>query len=251
MRLLSIDHAATSGTSWLHRASIADKVSMPLAAFGVAAISSSPAPLVSFYAVLILVAWSASLPIARIVMATILPVPMVGLYALSQWQSEWSVVAVILAKGMVTVGASLLMVLTTPAPDLLAGPTRWMPAILSQSLVLTYRAVFVLWDRLESVRRAIQVRGGIRHRRTHGLPWDASGTPLVRLPQVGGIVVGTAVIRAIDLSAAYEDGLRLRGYRGLMHPTRRDGVRRFPAGLILWGGCASAVGVATAVRLVG
>jgi energy-coupling factor transporter transmembrane protein EcfT len=184
-------------------------------------------------------------------MATILPVPMVGLYALSHWQSDWSVIAVILAKGMVTVEASLLLMLTTPAPNLLAGPTRWLPAILSQSLVLTYRAVFTLWDRLASVQRAIQVRGGIRHRRAHGFPWEAYGTPLLRLPQVGGIIVGMAVIRAIDLSATYDDALRLRGYRGLMHPTRRDGARRFPAAFILWGGCASIVGIATAARLMG
>ncbi len=251
MRLPSVDHSATSGSSWLHRASISDKVSLPLTGFGVAAISASPVPLVSVYAVLMIVAWSASLPLARIVMATILPVPMVGLYALSHWQSDWSVIAVILAKGMVTVEASLLLMLTTPAPDLLAGPTRWLPAILSQSLVLTYRAVFTLWDRLASVQRAIQVRGGIRHRRAHGLPWEAYGTPLLRLPQVGGIIVGMAVIRAIDLSATYEDALRLRGYRGLMHPTRRDGARRFPAAFILWGGCASIVGIATAARLMG
>ena len=95
------------------------------------------------------------------------------------------------------------------------------------------------------------MRGGIRHRRAHGFPWEAYGTPLLRLPRVGGIIVGMAVIRAIDLSATYDDALRLRGYRGLMHPTRRDGARRFPAALILWGGCASFVGIATAVRLMG
>ena len=107
MRLPSVDHSATSGSSWLHRASISDKVSLPLTGFGVAAISSSPVPLMSVYAVLMIVAWSASLPLARIVMATILPVPMVGLYALSHWQSDWSVIVVILAKGVVTVEASL------------------------------------------------------------------------------------------------------------------------------------------------
>ncbi|MSQ43362.1 MAG: energy-coupling factor transporter transmembrane protein EcfT [Chloroflexi bacterium] len=251
MRLPSVDYLATSGSSWLHRASIADKVSLPIAGFGVAAVSSSPLPLVTGYAVLMAVAWSASLPVARIALATILPVPMVGLYAFSHWQGEWSVVAVILAKGMVTVEASLLLMLTTPAPDLLAGPTQWLPAILGNSLVLTYRAVFTLWDRLASVRRAIQVRGGIRHRRVYDLPWDATGTPWVRLPQVGGMIVGMAIIRAIDLGNTYEDALRLRGYRGLMHPTRREGTRRMPAGIFLWGGCALLVGAATAIRLMG
>lgn len=251
MRLPSVDHLATSGSSWLHRASVADKVSLPIAGLGVAAVSTTALPLFTGYALLMAVAWSASLPVARIALATILPVPMVGLYALSHWQGEWSVVAVILAKGMVTVEASLLLMLTTPAPDLLAGPTRWLPAILGNSLVLTYRAVFTLWDRLASVRRAIQVRGGIRHRRIYDLPWAASGTPVGRLPQIGGMMVGMAVIRALDLSNTYEDALRLRGYRGLMHPTRRVATRRYPAGLVLWCGCALMVGTAVGIRLMG
>ena len=108
---------------------------------------------------------------------------------------------------------------------------------------------FTLWDRLTSIQRAIRVRGGLRHRRSHGLPWVANGSPLLRLPQVGGIILGMAVIRAIDLSGTYDDALRLRGYRGLMHPTRRDGARRFPAAFILWGGCVATVGMATAVRV--
>ncbi len=251
MRLPSVDYLATSGSSWLHRASAADKVAMPIAGFGVTAVSSSPLPLFTGYVVLMAVAWSASLPVARIALATIFPVPMVGLYAFSHWQGEWSVVAVILAKGMVTVEASLLLMLTTPAPDLLAGPTRWLPAILGNSLVLTYRAVFTLWDRLASVRRAIQVRGGIRHRRGSDFPWDASGTRMIRLPQIGGMIVGMAVIRAIDLSNTYEDALRLRGYRGLMQPTRREATRRFPAGVVLWCGCALMVGSAVGIRLLG
>jgi len=60
----------------------------------------------------------------------------------------------------VTALAGLLVAATTPFPDLLAPATRVLPRVVGDSLVLTYRAVFILAARVESLWLAVRARGG-------------------------------------------------------------------------------------------
>ena len=94
--------------------------------------------------------------------------PLVGLYALSRWDGTLATPLTIVAKGMVTSLAGLLVAATTPFPDLLALPTRLLPRVVGDSLVLTYRAIFILAGQVETLWLAIRARGGFFRRPAPG-----------------------------------------------------------------------------------
>lgn len=221
MRLTSLDRWATSGTSWLHRASPVAKWLLLLAAVVVDVLSRSPWPVLGAYAALLLAAASCRLPVRSLALLSLLPVPLVGLFALSRWHGDPSVVLAIVGKGMLTAQAGLLLAATTPYPDLLAPLTRVLPRVLADSLVLTYRAVFQLLDQVASLRLAIRSRGGFTRRQPGpAFPWDARGTTLRRRFDVAATGTALAVLRSADLSGRLYDVMRLRGYDGRLAPTR-------------------------------
>jgi energy-coupling factor transporter transmembrane protein EcfT len=229
MRVTTFDLWATSGTSWLHRTSALAKWLLIAAAVLVAILSRSPWPLACAYAVLLAAGVSAGLPARTLALLSLLPVPLVGLYALSRWDGSLSGLAVpvtIVGKGMVTSLAGLLAVATTPYPDLLAPLTGVLPRTLADSLVLTYRGIFLLWARAETLWIAVRARGASFVRpRPGALPWAARGTSLRRRVEVAAAGLALATVRGADLSATMYDVMRLRGYQGRLAPARPLGLR--------------------------
>jgi energy-coupling factor transporter transmembrane protein EcfT len=211
---------ATSGTSWLHRASPLAKWLLLASAVLLAILARSPWPLLGGYLLLLLTVASCRLPLRTFVLASLLPVPMFGLVALSRWNGSLGTPLTIVGKGMVTAMAGMLVAATTPYPDLLAPATRVLPPIVGDSLVLTYRALFILVARVEALWVAIRARGGFYRRPQPGaLPWEARGTSWWRRLEI--VTAGTALslLRGVDLSTRLYDVMRLRGYQGKLRPT--------------------------------
>ena len=224
MRVTTLDRWASSGAGWLHCTSPLAKWLIVGSAVLVAVVARSPWPLASAYALLLLAGASSRLPVRPLVLASLLPVPLVGLFALARWDGSAGTLAApaaIVGKGMVTSLAGVLAAATTPYPDLLAPLTRLLPPLIADSVVLTYRAVFMLWARVETFWLAIRARGGFFGRpRAAALPWPARGTTLRRRAAVVSAGLALALLRGADLSATLYDVMRLRGYQGRLAPTR-------------------------------
>lgn len=238
MRLSALERWAAGGTSWLHRSSASAKWLLVFSVILLAMSARSPAPLVAAYLLLALAAATCGLPLRPLLLMSLMPAPMIGLFALSQWDGAAATPVVIVGKGVVTAFAGLLLAATTPYPDLLAPVTRILPRVVADSLVLTYRAVFILWGRVEMLRLAIRARGGFFSRpvstggaafgpsdpsglpsRSHlvsssSLPWPAMGTTWRRRFDVTATGAALAVLRGADLSTRLYDVMRLRGYQG-------------------------------------
>src|SRR4029078_10933515 len=106
-----------------------------LAAILVNVFSGTPWPVLVAYAGLVASAAPCGVPLRPVLLLSLLPVPLVGLFALSQWHGDPTVVLAIVAKGMLTAFAGVLLAATTPSPDLLAPLTRVLPRVLADSLV--------------------------------------------------------------------------------------------------------------------
>src|SRR5579883_3044186 len=134
MRVASLDRWACLGASWLHRASPAAKWLLLGSAILVVIVSREPALLFLAYGLLALAAATSGVPLGPLLLASLMPVPLVGLFALSRWAGMLSSLAVpvtIVTKGMVTALAALLIAATTPYPDLLAPLTRVLPPVIA------------------------------------------------------------------------------------------------------------------------
>ena len=122
---------------------------------------------------------------------------------------------------MVTSLAGLLVAATTPFPDLLALPTRFLPRVVGDSLVLTYRAIFILADQVETFWLAVRARGGFVRRPAAGsLPWAGAGDAGARRLDVTTTGLALSVLRGVDLSTRLYDVMRMRGYQGRLAPRR-------------------------------
>jgi energy-coupling factor transporter transmembrane protein EcfT len=226
MRIGDLDRWAAGGTSWLHRASPLAKWLILAGAIGLAILGATPWPLLAGYAVLAVAAATCRLPLGSLLLVSLLPVPLVGLYALSRWDGTLATPLTIVAKGMVTALAGLLVAATTPFPDLLAPATRVLPGPLGDSLVLSYRSIFILAERVEALWLTVRARGGFFRRPAPGtLPWAARGTTLARRLDVTTTGLALSVLRGIDLSTRLYDVMRLRGYQGRLAPTRPLALR--------------------------
>ncbi|MGH2353265.1 MAG: energy-coupling factor transporter transmembrane component T [Chloroflexota bacterium] len=250
MRVADLDRWAAGGTSWLHRASALAKWLVLLSAVLLAILAWTPWALLAGYLALLLAAASCRLPLRPLLVLSLLPVPLVGLYALSRWDGSLATPLTIVSKGMVTAMAGLLVAATTPFPDLLAPATRVLPPVIADSLVLTYRAIFVLAGRVEALWLAIRARGGFFRRPAAGvLPWPARGTSLRRRFEVGTTGAALAVLRGADLSGRLYDVMRLRGYQGRLAPTRALALRRSDWQPLLLAGSLVALGLVARLTL--
>jgi energy-coupling factor transporter transmembrane protein EcfT len=252
MRVASLDRWACLGTSWLHRASPVAKWLLLGSAILVVIVSHAPAPLFAAYGLLALAAATSGVPLGPLLLASLMPVPLVGLFALSRWAGTLPALAVpvtIVAKGMVTALAALLVAATTPYPDLLAPLTRVLPPVMADSLVVTYRAIFLLLAQVEALWLTIRVRGGFTSRPPAGaLPWPAHGTALSRRLEIAAIGAGLSLLRAADLSGRLYDVMRLRGYQGRLAPTQTLALRREDWRVLLLSGSLLAVATISIAR---
>ncbi|TLM97245.1 MAG: hypothetical protein FDZ75_05015 [Actinobacteria bacterium] len=140
--------------------------------------------------------------------------------------------AAIVLKAVTAALAAVLVVLSTPYPQVFAQVQRVTPGIVGDALLMTYRATFVLLGKFSNLVRAVRLRAGISRHEP------------VRAARAGAAAMGGLLLYAIDLSQRDYDVMRLRGYSGRLkvRPMRsRD--RSADALLIAGAACALAIAI--------
>ena len=123
--------------------------------------------------------------------------------------------ATIAARSWLSVQVAILLVSTTPFPDLLHALRHLhVPAILVSVISFMYRYLFVLSDEAIRLLRARQARSA-------RLPGRPSGGPLAWRAQVVGGMAGQLFIRSLERSDRVYQAMLSRGYQGqllTLHP---------------------------------
>ena len=143
-------------------------------------------------------------------------------------------VALLLAWKALAVVALMLVLLATAPLDatLKAAYSLWIPGLLVQLGLLTYRYLFVLSSELRRLRVALKVRG-YRHRATR------------HSYRTVGHVAGTLLVRGVERAERVGQAMRCRGFDGRFRSltpfqTRAHDAAAFlvlagaAAGLLLW-----------------
>ncbi len=111
----------------------------------------------------------------------------------------------IIGRAWVSVGVTLVLVLTTPLPAILSALDRChVPRGFLETCSLVYRYLWVLLDEGGRLLLARRLRGG------PVAPWRS-----------GGAMLATLFVRSLDRGHRIEVALRLRGYQGTL-PIGRD-----------------------------
>ncbi len=200
--LALVDRWASSGRSLWHRASAISKMGFVAILLATILMSHSLVYLAGLYAALCALIILSRIPLGPALLLGLYPVFFSGLFVLSRWDGTWQTPALLLLRSLASSLAAVLLVATTPYPDLFAPISRVTPRLVGDGLFLTYRAFFNLLHRADRMWIALRLRGGLSG---HGLPRDLRNA---------GEGLGTLVIHSFDRSERLYAVMQLRGHSG-------------------------------------
>lgn len=232
MDIGAVDRSATSGLGWLHDAS--PKAKLTAFALVIAAVVVTWNVLVALALLLMLVsaAVAARVDLKLTFSLAAYPAVFALIFALASAPNALTG-SVIVLKAIAAGLAAVLIIVTTPYPQVFAPIQRIVPGIVGDAMLMTYRSTFLLLGKFSSLLRAVRLRAGLRR-----------GHPL-RSARAVTQALGNLLLYSIDLSEREYDVLRLRGYTGRLRvalPRSRSRVADAVAvGSALFALCASVV----------
>jgi cobalt/nickel transport system ATP-binding protein len=191
----------------MHQATPLGKIAATLLFITCVAVARDVFTLLTLYGVLATLVVLARLPLRRVLAIAAYPALFAALFAISQWNGRWATPAVIVLKATSAGLAMVLLISTTPYPQLFAVVGRALPRIVADALLMTYRTFFMLLESMDHLITALRLRGGLLR-----------GRPVRTINNLS-IALGVLLIRSFDLGQRLYETLTLRGYAG-----------RFPAG---------------------
>jgi cobalt/nickel transport system permease protein len=199
VRLASVDTSATLGRTALHRADPTAKLVAFAAVLAAIVLSTNVLVVASVALVLIAVVVGARLPWRSMLALAAYPAFFALLFA---WAAAPDVLsgALIVAKALAAALVAVLLMFTTPYPQVFAPIQRVVPRVVGDSLLMTYRSFFILLDGFSRLTTASRLRAGV----TNGQP--------VRAASAAARALGGLVLETVDLSERTWDVMRLRGY---------------------------------------
>src|SRR3989337_4143025 len=99
------------------------------------------------------------LPFLKIISIAAYPAIFAVLFAISSWSEDWIIPATIILKALCASLAMVILIVTTPYPDVFSSIEPVLPRIIREGLFLTYRSLFVLLELTDNLVHGLRVRG--------------------------------------------------------------------------------------------
>jgi len=211
MDISKIDYWATSGRSFVHRATVLSKVLATAFVISGVIVTSEPAVLMGLYALVLITVRAARLPVMKVMAISIFPGLFAILFALSHVEGGWTTPVIIIMKALTAASAMILLISTTQYTEVMGFFGRFLPRVVADGIFMTYRSFFILFDLLDHFLKALRLRGGFQARRIFKNAGNmASG-------------LGMLFIHAYDKSQRLYDVMSIRGYSGRLATGRLHG----------------------------
>lgn len=214
MDLAAVDRSATQGGSWLHSAAAGAKLAALAIVLASAIVSWNPFVLATTTIALAAVAVSARLPARLTLLLAGYPAIFAAIFVFAS-ATDVSGGTTILLKAVTAALAAVLVVLSTPYPRIFAPIQRVTPALVGDSLLITYRTAFLLLEKFAHTLRSVRLRAGLRGRHP------------IRAGRATTLALGSVLLYAMDLSQRDYDVMRVRGYERRLRiapPSHRDPI---------------------------
>jgi len=198
----------------LHRA--APPAKLAGVAFAIAALSLSSRPEVvgALAGAWLMVVIGTQVPVRAALLLIGYAMGFASLYAILTWEGSWPDAALLVLKAGGAAASVLALIVTTPYPEVFRALRRWLPPLLVDALLLTYRSLFILLHRWEQLWSALRLRHGLSRRHP------------VRSARAMAPGLGVLLIGALDRSETLYDAMLLRGYRGRITAPKRYAFRK-------------------------
>lgn len=204
-----IDYWANNRTSHYHRASALAKGLGTIMIIATVVLTNQVFLLLSVYLLLVGAVFITRLPARSLLALAGYPAAFAAIFAISIWNGSWVGPAILVLKAITAAQAMVLLITTTPYPDVFAMVGRFLPRVIADGLFVTYRSFFILLEEMGHIITAMRLRGGLR--KGH---YFKNGRNLAK-------GLGFLLLRSIDMSDHIYNVLQVRGYKGRMVTTAR------------------------------
>ncbi len=208
MDITVVDRSAVAGNSPLHRADPRSKLVAGALMITAIAVSADPFVVVGLALVLAAVAAALRLPLRAMAPLALYPALFALIFAIAAAPGPVSG-ALIVGRAVAAAFTVVLIMFTTPYPQVFAPVQRVTPALVGDALLMTYRSLFILAEKSADLVRAVRLRAGVSARQP------------VRAARATTRALGSLLLYSFDLSQREYDVLRLRGYEGGLRVTPR------------------------------
>ena len=202
MHLAEIDQISISGDSLLHQARAISKLILTTLLLASIILTNDAVRLGMIMGVIFILLLFSKVPLMQLGHLILYPVFFSVLFAILRLQQSWVLGLIVLQKA---VGAAMTMVLlisTTPYVDVFAVLSLFMPKLLVDILLFTYRSLFILIEQIENLMKSLKLRGGYR-------PFSL----IANLRNIAG-AFGILIIHSFEMSDRMYKIYSLRGYQG-------------------------------------
>ncbi len=201
MDIAVLDRSAVSGRSHLHDAAPRTKLIAFALVLACVVVSTNALVVLALLLVLLAVISAERLPARSMLPLAAYPAIFAAVFAFAS-APDVLAASLIVVKAVTAALAAVTLMFTTPYPQVFAAVQRVTPGLVGDALLMTYRAIFILADKLGDLTRAVRLRSGI------------SGTHPVRSARATTRALGGLLLYSVDLAQREYDVLVLRGYSG-------------------------------------
>jgi len=162
MHLSLLDQLANNGQSFFHKSSPIVKIILTIVLITTIIVARSIYHQIGIIAIIVGFFMIAKLPLLSIGHLCLIPVFFSTFFALFEMQSSLVSGFMLIFRGVGSALAMLLLITTTSYTEVFAFLGLWMPRLLVDLLLFTYRSFFILLDRVGNLLKSIKLRGGLR-----------------------------------------------------------------------------------------
>ncbi|MCM8900305.1 energy-coupling factor transporter transmembrane protein EcfT [Caldicoprobacter algeriensis] len=238
MHLAAIDQMASSGASLFHRAGVPSKLLMTLCLLGAVIGSGDVLALGLLIVILLILHLIARVQFKELVHLLFYPFFFSLLFALLKFQESWASGLLVIFKGTGAALVTLFLLATTPWVEVFAFLSAYLPGLLVDIFLFTYRSFFILIDQVDSLLRSIKIRGGYH-------PFNV----IVNVKNMAA-AVGLILLHSFEISQRMYKIYLLRGYDGGIPIVRRWWKLGYPDGVVIVLSAFIVIGMVIAWRLL-
>ncbi|AKL94029.1 cobalt ABC transport system permease protein CbiQ [Clostridium aceticum] len=202
MHLADIDQISNNGESLLHKARALSKIALTFFLLSSFIIANDFVRLGCLMAILFLLFILGKIPLKQVVHLALYPAFFSIIFALISAQQSWRLGIVVIMKAVGAALTMLLLITTTPYIDIFALLSLFIPNLLVDIFLFTYRSFFILFHKIQNLIKSIRLRGGYK-------PFNL----WVNLKSVAGIL-GVLIMHSFEMSERMYKVYTLRGYKG-------------------------------------
>jgi cobalt/nickel transport system permease protein len=201
VRITSIDESATMGRSALHTSSPVAKLLAFACVLAAVVVNANVLVVAGVGLVVASAAVAFKLPGRPVSALAAYPAFFAAVFAFAA-APDLLTGSLLVAKAVTAALAAIVLVFTTPYPQVFAPVQRVVPSIVGDAMLLTYRSLFLLADKFGELLTAMRLRSGLSPREP------------VRAARATTQALGGLLLYSFDLSQREYDVMRLRGYEG-------------------------------------